>query len=685
MREKLKNKKNNGITLIALVITIIVLLILAGVTIATLTGENGILTKANDAAIQTELSEIEEAANLIYTSKLMGNTYPQPDITMEDIVNQLQTDGYEIATAVGNNITGIKLDSNSLTVEKGATISITVTYEGNADGMQYYAVVRGKYYLMTMTDNGIIVSREPTNIEDSEGNILTAISSNESVVKVEEIRENIIELKVGNAAGKTAKITVNYGEYTAECIVTVVTTPTEDSEPNAGISFSTSYGTIDVIWLTEENQVSSEPNAPVLSANNETMTPVTWSYDENSQTWTEDETADISNWYNYNPVSNRDENGPIDNTTSKWANAKTANGSYFVWIPRYAYRITYYDATSSTEPTGFYDGWGMWKNDGTLKYKLDEGIETVDYNGNKYIIHPAFCDGSSNGYVNGEWDEDLAGFWFAKYEMSRNSSNLQSVPDIASLRNEPIGDQYVEARNATYGYTGTQNTITSGGTEYNHTSFMDSHLAKNSEWGAVAYLTQSQYGRNGNEIDTNNSRSFITGNGDGAVGGDVSSVSGTANAYNTEIGAKASTTGNIYGIYDMAGGTHERTADFNKLGSSSYLANFSYGLKMTREAKDGEGNYISTKYITTYSNSSNSSMDNAYAICKIGDAIKEVRTNNSSAVAWFSDNSYFAYTSGPFFGRGGDYTSNNGAGVFCSRGSLGNSVGNESFRTVLCP
>ena len=47
-------KKNNGITLIALVITIIVLLILAGVTIATLTGENGILTRANEAGEETK-------------------------------------------------------------------------------------------------------------------------------------------------------------------------------------------------------------------------------------------------------------------------------------------------------------------------------------------------------------------------------------------------------------------------------------------------------------------------------------------------------------------------------------------------------------------------------------------------------------------------------------------------------
>ena len=61
-QERKTIKKNNGITLIALVITVIVLLILAGVTIATLTGENGILTRASDAAEQTEIANVIEQA-----------------------------------------------------------------------------------------------------------------------------------------------------------------------------------------------------------------------------------------------------------------------------------------------------------------------------------------------------------------------------------------------------------------------------------------------------------------------------------------------------------------------------------------------------------------------------------------------------------------------------------------------
>ena len=62
--EKDKNMRNKGITLIALVITIIVLLILAGVSIATLTGENGILTRANDSKKQTEIASVKEQAQL---------------------------------------------------------------------------------------------------------------------------------------------------------------------------------------------------------------------------------------------------------------------------------------------------------------------------------------------------------------------------------------------------------------------------------------------------------------------------------------------------------------------------------------------------------------------------------------------------------------------------------------------
>ncbi len=60
----IKLNKNKGITLIALVITIIVLLILAGISIATLTGENGLLSKATTAKEETKKAEIREEIEL---------------------------------------------------------------------------------------------------------------------------------------------------------------------------------------------------------------------------------------------------------------------------------------------------------------------------------------------------------------------------------------------------------------------------------------------------------------------------------------------------------------------------------------------------------------------------------------------------------------------------------------------
>ena len=71
---KLKQKKsNNGITLIALVITIIILLILAAVTIATLTGENGILTRASDAKVITEISALKEDIDVYVVGEELNN------------------------------------------------------------------------------------------------------------------------------------------------------------------------------------------------------------------------------------------------------------------------------------------------------------------------------------------------------------------------------------------------------------------------------------------------------------------------------------------------------------------------------------------------------------------------------------------------------------------------------------
>ena len=210
---------------------------------------------------------------------------------------------------------------------------------------------------------------------------------------------------------------------------------------------------------------------------------------------------------------------------------------------------------------------------------------------------------------------------------------------------------------------------------------------KNSEWGAVAYLTHSQYGRNGHEIDINNSSSFITGNGGGSTS--ASAVEGVTNAYNTATGAKASSTGNIYGIYDLSGSAWERTAAYITNGHANLST---YGSSFAVATADANGYQTkSTKYATVYPyNSSSDSNTNNYNIYKslksttygYGDAILETSTGGRGSTCWNSDSSYFPYTGSPFFVRGGNCDSGAGAGAFYFSGTNGGAYVNNSFRVV---
>ena len=91
--KKQKLKESKGITLIALVITIIVLLILAGVTIATLTGDNGILTQAGNAKEQTEKADIIERAKIEIVGVQSENNGELPKEDLDRILKSYDKDG----------------------------------------------------------------------------------------------------------------------------------------------------------------------------------------------------------------------------------------------------------------------------------------------------------------------------------------------------------------------------------------------------------------------------------------------------------------------------------------------------------------------------------------------------------------------------------------------------------------
>ena len=91
-----KQNTNLGITLIALVITIIALLILAGVSIAMLTGENGILTQAQNAKIATEMKSAEEKVKLAVLAARSDNGV----LTIEKLRNELANFGTSVSDSI---------------------------------------------------------------------------------------------------------------------------------------------------------------------------------------------------------------------------------------------------------------------------------------------------------------------------------------------------------------------------------------------------------------------------------------------------------------------------------------------------------------------------------------------------------------------------------------------------------
>lgn len=104
-------KSQKGITLIALVITIIVLLILAGITIAMLTGENGILTKAKTADTDTKNAEAAERINM----------------ELQAFKTDILANGSIQAETARKAETNLNLEENSINTNENP---VTISYEG---------------------------------------------------------------------------------------------------------------------------------------------------------------------------------------------------------------------------------------------------------------------------------------------------------------------------------------------------------------------------------------------------------------------------------------------------------------------------------------------------------------------------------------------------------------------------
>ena len=229
-------------------------------------------------------------------------------------------------------------------------------------------------------------------------------------------------------------------------------------------------------------------------------------------------------------------------------------------------------------------------------------------------------------------NKELSGFWYGKFEIGGtlassctnetcNVSNIVVKPNVTSLRDyKKPNDFYFLARS-----------MEQAGNSFGFVSAeVDTHMSKNNEWGAVAYLTHSIYGRcttstTCTEIGINNNSSFITGYGSPAK----TTLDKNNGTYDTDLGKDASTTKNIYGIYDMSGGAAE----------------FVMGVYNKTISGSGFNNLPDSKYYNNYTTTSYQ-----------GHALAET-------AGWYDNYNIVPSTSYPWFVRGGNY-GNSGSGIF---------------------
>ena len=390
--------------------------------------------------------------------------------------------------------------------------------------------------------------------------------------------------------------------------------------------------------------------------------------------------ADISKeWYNYenkewaNAVILKDETKTYNNgDTIPESNIE----SYFVWIPRYKYQI--FDE-------GNYTGLTSIQNKVQTINVVFENKDTAPSNGTTkgtWLTHPAFTSFDSNGFWIGKFETgyDGATSTSAAQVNSVDTSKIIIKPNVYSWRNINVGNIFKNS--------------------YDYQRSLDSHMMKNTEWGSVAYLQHSAYGSQ-SSVRINNNEAYITGYASTTepTTGTTSSSTDTNRHESTSLGvngtytvnylnansAVASTTGNRSGIYDMVGGAWEYVAGYTT-GASTVGGNSG----ITSLYPDFFTNSTYTKYWDKYTSTTNTQYNNRI----LGDATGEMGPfgnekdpdgGTRQKSSWYGDLARFAYSSSPWFGRGGYWSFGTGSGAFAFYDGSGTTYAYNSFRIILTP
>ena len=398
-------------------------------------------------------------------------------------------------------------------------------------------------------------------------------------------------------------------------------------------------------------------------------------------------TDKANNWYNYD--------------MGIWANAVTVKSdklseyqsaevgttinmedveTMWVWIPRYSYTIT------SADGTNYYGKRGVYLNSTptqALPGEIDIKFIGTDVT-EKGTARYENTEAPKNWYTPDAFtfgDIELSGIWVGKFETSRSNPSASDggsdtteldpmiKPNVTSWRNINVSNIYQVGLK-----------VSASGNRYGFSTTMNSHAMRNDEWAVISYLSQSAYGKLGNvnfmdenkEIYQNKSDSYITGCSSGSPSNRHTGL-GCQYTYDNNIrnedgesgkGVGASTTGTIYGVYDMSGGAWEYVmANYNDMAASS---GFSDPLT------------LDSKYYNKYTS------DNVSTACNGSTCLSHGLSETSG---WYRDSHTMVSETHPWFFRGGGFNDATGAGVFYFSGTarLGGASDNASFRLVMSP
>jgi hypothetical protein len=402
---------------------------------------------------------------------------------------------------------------------------------------------------------------------------------------------------------------------------------------------------------------------------------------------------------------------------------------YWTYIPRYAYRVcrmTGDDPITSLSAPGcpssidapylfdiVFQKAGTDSCTASTQPIAGSNTKCTPTAAGQWSTHPAFTFGIT----------ELNGIWVGKFEVSSSYSinGISDAFDAASLgrvfikpnqngfSGQTSRDQFTTAINM--GTNGSGTNITPANTQ--NFSNMNVRKSKNTDWGAIAYMATSIYGRGTSEIRINNcqkSGNYNARTGWAAATADAGATTDCAvntndtGAYHTAQGQQASTTDNIYGIYDMSGGNWERvmgiysdtsgnprsgrycssssdSSGFNGACDSGSPNPFTYGMNFP-EPKYYDLYRQDTIFIDNDFHTDNNRC--TYQTCG-GQALHETKKSQSVSLdmqSWGSDISLFVVSKYPWFDRGGHSSLGSYAGLFAVNVGHGGANSSIGFRVV---